>query len=87
MSNAKKDANRINTMTGVQDTDNSVIVNISANETSHRLQVTYQGTDGVSNDALANRDENNMPVLMAASSSDGVTPVELLVTSDGKLLI
>ena len=74
-------------MTGVQDTDNSVIVNISANETSHRLQVTYQGTDGVSNDALANRDENNVPVLIAASSSDGVTPVELLVTSDGKLLI
>ena len=87
MSNAKQDANRINTMTGVQDTNNSTIVNMSADETSHRLQVTYQGTDGVSNDALANRDENYKPVLVAVSSDDGETPVELLVTSDGKLLI
>lgn len=35
----------------------------------------------------ASRDQNNVPVLMGVSSADGVTPVPILVDSNGAILI
>lgn len=87
MSNAERDNNRVTTIIGSQDTAPATLVKLKADETTHRLEATYQGTDGTGNDGLAGRDENRRPVLMAVSADDGVTPVAIYVTDDGKLLI
>ena len=86
MANANRDQNTVKTILAQQD-DGSALVQLVANETTHRLAVTYLGTDGVGNDGIAPRDENRVPVLMAVSADDGETPVAIYATSDGKLLI
>lgn len=86
MSNAERDQNRVKTILAKQD-DSSEMVKVAADDATHRLLATYAGTDGTSSDGIAPRDENHVPVLLAVSSVDGVTPVAIYATSDGKLLI
>jgi len=86
MSNANRDQNKVTVVIGQDDSSNSV-VEAKADETTHRLLATYLGNDGTSNDGIAKRDENHVPVFMAVSADDGETPVAIFVTSDGKLLI
>lgn len=86
MSDANRDENRVKTMIG-QDDSADQVVKIQADESTHRLLVTYLGNDGTENDGIAIRDQNHIPVLMGVSSDDGVTPVAIYVSSDGKLLI
>lgn len=86
MTNANKDENKVKVATAVQD-NGSDLVQLAAEDATHRLLATYLGNDGTSNDGIAPRDENHVPVLMAVSSDDGETPVAIYATSDGKLLI
>jgi len=86
MLNAERDQNRVKTIIAQQD-DSSEKVKLAADNSTHRLLATYAGTDGTSNDGLAPRDQNHVPVLLAVSADDGVTPVSIYATSDGRLLI
>lgn len=45
------------------------------------------GLVGVTGNLNASRDENNVPVLLAVSSADGVTPIQVYGNSSGGLLI
>jgi len=97
--NAYKDENSIPTLIAVDETDGSTIVRIKADSVTHGLFVSNgtAGSDFGNNDNSANRDENNIPTLIAVSSVtatvngvnyiEGVTPVNVYATSDGKLLI
>jgi len=87
MATAKKDDNLINTMTGVLNTDGITITRIKINATTHILDVS-DGTTGSDLGAdNAVRDDNIVPVLIATSETDGSTPVQLYVDSNGKLLV
>lgn len=87
MANAERDQNHVTTGLASLDTSPSETSLLAADETTHRLQVTEGGTNGTENSAIANRDQNHRPVFMAVSRDDGVTPVAIYATSDGKLLI
>ena len=87
MSNAKRDENRITTLTTVLNTDGTTIQNVCSLASIHSLCVNdgTTGTDfGIKN---APHDENHVPVAMAISSVDGVTPVTLYSDNLLKLLI
>lgn len=57
--------------------DGLTIVPIEANATTHTLHVT-NGTSGTNyGPANAVHDANFVPVLLAVSSADGVTPIEV----------
>jgi len=86
MTNARKDENRVKVAMAVQD-NGADLVQLAVDDATNRLLATYLGDDGTSNDGIAPRDENHVPVLMAVSADDGVTPVAIYATSDGKLLI
>ena len=85
MSNAKRDENRITTLTAALNTDGKTIQPVYADPIGHYIH-TADGSGGqdfsVKN---APRDENRVPVAMASSSNG--TPVELYADSSGNLLI
>lgn len=89
MTNAYKDENSIPTLIATSNVNGNSIIRVLANSTNHGLKVddNTTGTDHGNNGNIANRDENNVPVLIAVSSTDGITPVEVYVDSSGKLLI
>lgn len=90
MVNAKKDGNRISTMTGVLNTNGSTIVNIQADPASNNSMMVDDNTTGSDNGPTPGRslrDENYVTTLYAVSESDGETPVALYVTNSGELLI
>ena len=87
MSNAKRDENRITTLTAALNTDGKTIQPVYADPTVHCINVSENSTSSDFGVVNAPRDENRIPVGMAVSSSDGVTPVELYADSSGNLLI
>jgi len=86
--NAKRDENRIPTMITALNTDGSTLTNVKINPTNFALKVD-DDTTGTDQSTNINdlRDENRVTGLWATSSVDGITPVQLYVDSDGKLLI
>jgi len=80
------DQNYVGPMLGVLDSDGATPVNPTADPTTHVLDVDDASTGS---DAGGNtvRDGSHAPVLVAASESDGATPVALYVNSSGQLLI
>jgi len=99
LTDAYRDENNVPTLIAVDQTDGSTIVRITANPTTHGLSVLdgSTGSDFGNNDNNANRDNNNVPTLIAVSSVtttvngvdyiEGVTPVNVYCTLDGELLI
>lgn len=83
-----RDENRTATLRAALNTNGVTVVNVTAaDSTLHELNVSYgtTGTDfGVS---TAQRDYDRVPVLLAVSSVDGVTPVEVYADSNGNLLV
>ena len=84
---AEKDENFVNTLTGTLNTDGKTVVGVEANPSDHGLYV-QDGTTGTDHGPLnAPRDGNDVPVLLAVSSADGVTVVPVYADSSGNLLI
>lgn len=90
MANAKRDENRITTMTGVLNTDGFTVTNVNADPTSNNSMMVDDNTTGSDNGPTpgrALRDGNYVTTLYAVSEVDGETPVALYVTNSGELLI
>ena len=87
MAETKRDNNQNFVMTGALNTDGNTPARIYANPASHILQ-TSDGDSGsnVGGD-ISPRDNNGVPVLMAVSNDDEMSPVNLFVDSNGNLLI
>jgi hypothetical protein len=83
---AKKDDNDVSTLIGALNTDGKSITLIKANPTTHLLSVSDGTTGSDFGPVNALRDENHIPVLLAVSSVDGVTPVVVYCDSSGNLL-
>ena len=80
------DGNNIATLIVMQD-DGETIVNLQADPSTHALD-TSDGTTGSDNGPTESRhDNNNVHVLMAISSEDGVTPICLYADENNNLLI
>lgn len=88
MTNAKKDENGVSTLLGVLDSDGETLVRVKVNTGSNNsLKVDDDFTGSDNGPAIAPRDENFVPALIAVSSVDGVTPVVVYADSNGHLLI
>lgn len=74
-------------MTGVLNTDGVTPTRIQATPGSHTILLDDDTTGSDLGADIAARDANSVPVLMAVSSADGVTPVPLYVDSSGQLLV
>lgn len=85
MTEAKRDSNSVETMLGVSNTD-GVTPRLVRATSSHVLHVDDSTGGSNAGRSIAARDNNSVPTMMAVST-DGVTPIELYVDSDGKLLI
>ena len=90
MTNAQIDGNDRPTMIGVSNTNGTSIVRVTAVPTNHGLSIV----DGTGQADLGNNgnnamlDDNSKQVLLAVSSVDGVTPVEVYVkASTGQILV
>jgi len=60
---------------------------LQANASTHGLKASDSTSGTDHGRTVAYRDENSVPVFMAVSSVDGVTPVEVYADSSGNLLI
>ncbi len=89
MANAKRDPNRVTTLTALLETDGTTIMNLGAEPTTHTLMVddNTTGSDNGPTPERALRDENYVTTIYAVSSADGETPVALYANADGELLI
>lgn len=87
MANGNKDQNAVTSLMGVLNTTGASVVNITANPSTHGLNIS-DGTTGTDHGPLvALRDDNNRPTLIATSYLDGVTPVVIYSDSSGNLLV
>lgn len=79
MTSASKDENGISTLIAASKNDGTTIVRIQANASNHGLTIddAHTGSDNGNNGGNAMRDENAVPVLIATSSADGKTPIEV----------
>lgn len=83
---ASHDENGVPTLLGTVNTGVSTIA-IKGIPSEHALSVS-DGTSGSDNGPVnAPRDINRIPALMAISSADGITPIPIYTTIQGKLLI
>jgi len=74
-------------MSGVLNTDGVTPTLVKADPSTHILSV-LDGTTGSDAGAdSAYRDDNMVPVMIAVSETDGLTPTNLYVNSSGQLLI
>lgn len=87
MAEAKRDENRVTTMTAALNTNGTTVINIMADPSIHAIEINDGATGSSSGGTDAIRDQNFVPVLLAVSSVDGVTPVPLFATAGGELLI
>lgn len=87
MTNASRDENNVPTILGVLNSDGQTITPVKVNPTNHGLKIDDASTGTDQGPSTALRDQNFVPVLMAASSVDGETPVVLYNDADGNLLI
>ncbi len=79
MADALRDQNHVTTLITASSVDGLAVVRNKVNATTHALVVddASTGSDNGNNDGNATRDENHVPVLLAASSVDGVAIVEV----------
>ena len=87
MANAYRDENSIATIIGVLDSNGTTISRVTADPTTHFLDVSDSDTGDDYGPDNATKDENNIPIMMAVSSSDDKTPVAVYVDSSGHLLV
>lgn len=89
MANAYKDGNNVPTLIATLNTSALTITRVLGNTSNNSLKVADNttGSDFGNHGDTANRDENNIPVMIATSSVDGITPVEVYCDSSGNLLI
>lgn len=82
-----RDQNGVVALGCALNTDGVTVTAIKADPSTHLLNIS-DGTTGSDNGvANAVRDANQRPVLMATSSVDGRTPVEVYADSSGNLLV
>lgn len=86
MVNASRDQNNVPTLLA-SGTDGVSIIRVEVNASNNALKVDNDTTGSDNGPANALRDENSVPILMAVSSVDGVTPVAVYADADGHLLI
>lgn len=79
ISHAYKDENGVSTIISVSENDGVTVVRNSINPTTHQLRVSdgTTGSDNGNNNGNAMKDENDVPVWIAVSSTDGKTPIEV----------
>lgn len=88
MADAKRDQNNVPTILGVLESDGQTVVPIEVNVSSNNALSVHDDTTGTDNGpSISPRDSNFVPALVAVSSVDGVTPVVVYATADGKILI
>lgn len=87
MANAITDENNAKGMIAALNTDGETIKRLIANPTTHGLSVSNGTTGSDAGPTYALHDDSGVPSLMAASSSDGTTPVPLYADSSGNLLV
>jgi len=87
MTNAYRDENNVATLIGVLDSNGTTITRMTSDPVTHNLKVSDGSTGSDHGTSNAKRDENDVPCVMAVSSTDGVTPVTLYINSSGNLLV
>ena len=87
MIQAIKDNNGINSALAILNTSALTPSLLKAREGFHALHMSNGTTGSDYGGTPAKRDDNMVPVIMALSETDGVTPVALYCDSDGKLLV
>lgn len=87
MANAKRDQNYVPVMSAVLESDGATVINITADPTSHSLDVDDNSTGTDSGPANGVKDGNYVTTLVAISADDGVTPVVLYADANGLLFI
>ena len=91
MATAALDENGVPSLVAALNTDGTTPIRITANPTNHGLSISDNISDNINGSdngrTVAYRDENSKPVLLAVSSVDGVTPVEVYANSSGELLV
>ena len=83
MTEVIRDNNRVRGVLGALNTNGTTPTPIKALNNAIKIVTGAGGSDHGNNHV---RDGNRVPVLMAVSSSDGVTPVEVYVDLNGSLL-
>ena len=87
MSEAKRDNNGVQVMTGVLSSDGVTPTMVKADPTTHFIKVDDNTTGSDLGADNAARDGNYVTTLIAVSEVDGVTPVPIYVSADGEILI
>jgi len=89
MANAKRDGNYKPTLIALLESDGATIIPIEVEPVYHTLAIddNTTGSDNGPTPERAIRDGNYVTTLIGLSSADGVTPVAVYATADGKLLI
>lgn len=82
-----RDGNHVPTMGAVLNTDQFSIQTVYVDPTTHKLKITFAGTDGTTNTQVAARDANQVPTKIGLSSDDNSTPVPIYATSTGQILV
>lgn len=82
-----KDQNNVTALGAALDSDGETVVAVLVDPAFHILKVNNNTTGSDNGRLPAVRDDNQVPVLMATSSADGVSPVEVYADSSGRLLI
>lgn len=74
-------------MLGVSDADGTTPMNVLSEPVRHAICVEdgVAGADLGGDDAV--RDQNRVPVIMAVSADDGVTPVPIYINAGGALKV
>lgn len=84
--NSHHDGNGVHTLIAVE-TDGKTLINILCDPTAHTLQ-TATGTTGSDNGPSNSfHDASHVPILMATSSLDGMTPIAVYGDISGDLLV
>jgi hypothetical protein len=85
---AKRDNNQNTVILGISNTDGLTPIQITADPSTHEINVDNGDTGSDLSGDNALRDENHITTLLAVSSDDGVTPVPLYTDpANGNLLI
>ena len=86
MTSTPRDDNRIPTLLGTQNMT-GVPISVKATPSLNALRVTTHIAGVANSRKIAVRDDNRVPVLLAVSSVDDSSPVEVYTDINGNLLI
>lgn len=87
MAQAKRDNSGVTTITAALNTDGETPIYVTANPTTHILDIDDNTTGSDTGGDEARRDDNYVTTLIAVSDGDGSTPVTLWADSSGNLLV